>query len=56
MYVFRTLMKTKCKDLYEIIEVGGDSKRAYQNPDYIAADRLSTENNKIPLFLFGFLY
>lgn len=39
-----------------IIEIGGDSKTAYQNPDHIAVDSLSTENNKIPLFLFGFLY
>lgn len=38
------------------IEVGGESKKTYQNPDYIASDGLSTENNRIPLFLFGFLY
>lgn len=38
------------------IEVGGESKKARQNPDYIASDGLSSEGNKIPLFLFGFLY
>ncbi len=38
------------------IEVGGESKTAYQQPDYIAVDGLSTEENKIPLFLFGFIY
>lgn len=39
-----------------IIEIGGESKTRYQHPDYIAVDGLSTEENKIPLFLFGFIY
>ena len=39
-----------------ILEIGGKSKTKYQNPDYIAADSLSTEDDKIPLFLFGFIY
>lgn len=38
------------------IEVGGASKKNYQKADYIAADGLSTAENKIPLFLFGFIY
>ncbi|MBS3151353.1 ATP-binding protein, partial [Candidatus Woesearchaeota archaeon] len=40
----------------KIIEVGGESKTRYQNPDYIAVDGLSITGNKIPLFLFGFVY
>ncbi len=39
-----------------IVEVGGESKTRYQNPDYIATDSLSTVDNKVPLFLFGFVY
>jgi uncharacterized protein len=39
-----------------IIEVGGASKKQYQKPDFIAVDSLATDTNKIPLFLFGFLY
>jgi len=39
-----------------IIEIGGVSKKRYQNPDYIAIDGLNTSENKIPLFLFGFVY
>lgn len=38
------------------IEVGGESKKTIQNPDYIVSDSLSTTGNKIPLFLFGFVY
>lgn len=38
------------------IEVGGESKGRRQKPDYIAVDGLSSTDNKIPLFLFGFLY
>ena len=38
------------------VEIGGESKTKYQNPDYIAVDGLSTVENKIPLFLFGFVY
>ncbi len=44
----------KFKDI--IIEIGGESKSKYQNPDYIAVDGLSIVENKIPLFLFGFIY
>jgi len=39
-----------------IIEIGGEGKTKYQKPDYIAVDGLSTVSNKIPLFLFGFVY
>lgn len=39
-----------------IIEIGGESKSKYQNADYIAVDGLSIVENKIPLFLFGFIY
>ena len=38
------------------VEIGGESKSNYQNPDYLAVDGLSTVENKIPLFLFGFVY
>ncbi len=38
------------------IEVGGASKTAEQAPDYIAIDSLSASGNRVPLFLFGFLY
>ena len=38
------------------IEVGGASKKNVQKADYIAVDGLSTEDNKVPLFLFGFVY
>ncbi len=44
----------KVKDI--IIEIGGEGKTKYQKPDYIVVDGLSTVENKIPLFLFGFLY
>lgn len=39
-----------------ILEIGGKSKTKYQNPDYLVTDSLSTENDKIPLFLFGFIF
>jgi uncharacterized protein len=39
-----------------IIEVGGQSKSNVQHPDIKAVDSLVVEDNKIPLFLFGFLY
>lgn len=39
-----------------ILEIGGSSKTKYQKPDYRAVDSLSTENDRIPLFLFGFVY
>ncbi|MGC8496352.1 MAG: AAA family ATPase [Candidatus Micrarchaeia archaeon] len=38
------------------IEVGGAGKRNYQKADFIAVDSLDFIGNKIPLFLFGFLY
>lgn len=40
----------------KIIEVGGTSKSFGQNPDFVAADGTLWEKNKIPLYLFGFLY
>ncbi len=40
----------------KIIEVGGVSKASSQAADYIAADGLAFDRNKVPLFLFGFLY
>lgn len=40
----------------KIIEVGGVSKKNVQGADYIASEGLNFEGNKIPLFLFGFLY
>ncbi|MEA3329940.1 MAG: AAA family ATPase [Nanoarchaeota archaeon] len=39
-----------------IIEIGGESKKKNQNADYIAIDGLSNAGNKVPLFLFGFIY
>ena len=39
-----------------VVEVGGESKSKYQNPDIIAVDSLSTNDIKVPLFLFGFIY
>jgi hypothetical protein len=38
------------------IEIGGESKPTHQKADYIAVDGLTAVNNKIPLFLFGFVY
>ncbi|MEM2636852.1 MAG: AAA family ATPase [Candidatus Korarchaeota archaeon] len=38
------------------IEVGGIGKKTYQEADYIAVDGISTVGNRVPLFLFGFLY
>jgi len=37
-------------------EIGGKSKRKRQKADYIILDGLDTSQNRIPLFLFGFLY
>lgn len=39
-----------------IIEIGGEGKTRYQKADYIAVNGLSIVGNKIPLFLFGFVY
>ncbi len=44
------------KKLKRIFEVGGESKKSGQGADYLVVDSTSFENNKIPLFLFGFLY
>lgn len=38
------------------IEVGGAGKTSRQRADYIAVDGLGCEGNRIPLFLFGFVY
>lgn len=38
------------------IEVGGTGKTNYQGADFIAVDGVDFVGNKIPLFLFGFLY
>ncbi len=40
----------------KIFEIGGVSKTKYQKPDYIVSEGLAVEDNKIPLFLFGFVY
>ncbi len=40
----------------KIIEVGGATKTFKQKPDFIAADTPLWEKQKIPLYLFGFLY
>ena len=39
----------------KVIEVGGESKKK-READYIAVDGISFSENRIPLFLFGFLY
>jgi uncharacterized protein len=39
----------------KIYEIGGQSKKHNQNADYVVVDHISSEKNKIPLFLFGFL-
>ncbi|MEW6529038.1 MAG: AAA family ATPase [Candidatus Micrarchaeota archaeon] len=38
-----------------IFEIGGISKSVVQNPDYLVLDGLECFENRIPLFLFGFL-
>lgn len=51
--------KTKSADFMinnKIFEVGGENKKNNQKADYLVVDSLICENNKIPLFLFGFLY
>ncbi len=40
----------------QVFEIGGVSKSSVQNPDYIVADGLDASENRIPLFLFGFLH
>jgi predicted AAA+ superfamily ATPase len=39
----------------QIFEVGGVSKTTVQNPDFLVTDGVEVTENKIPLFLFGFL-
>ena len=38
------------------VEIGGEGKGFYQNPDFIIRDGISFEDKIIPLFLIGFLY
>ena len=38
------------------VEVGGESKGFGQKPDLIAVDSLLSDDKKIPLYVFGFLY
>ena len=40
----------------KIFEVGGENKKNKQKADYLVVDSLACDDNKIPLFLFGFLY
>jgi len=40
----------------KIFEVGGENKKNKQKADYLVVDSLACDGNKIPLFLFGFLY
>ncbi len=51
--------KTKSADFIignKIFEIGGENKKTTQKADYFVVDSLVCEYNKIPLFLFGFLY
>ena len=38
-----------------VFEVGGRAKSRVQNPDYIVVDGLTVRENRIPLFLIGFI-
>ena len=38
------------------VEIGGPGKTFHQKPDYIITDGVPLEENKIPLYLTGFLY
>ena len=40
----------------KVFEVGGENKKNKQKADYLVVDSLACDGNKIPLFLFGFLY
>lgn len=40
----------------KIFKVGGENKKNKQKADYLVVDSLACDGNKIPLFLFGFLY
>ncbi|MDG6927827.1 MAG: ATP-binding protein [Nitrososphaerota archaeon] len=58
-YYFKTERGMKTPDFYvdgKAIEVGGTAKTKVQHADFIASDGLDFHGNKIPLFLFGFLY
>lgn len=51
--------KTKTPDFMikdKIFEIGGTSKKKTQKAHYLVVDNISFDENKIPLFLFGFLY
>jgi predicted AAA+ superfamily ATPase len=55
---FKTTRGEKTPDFNvegKIIEVGGANKK-FAKADYLALDGLASSENKIPLFLFGFLY
>ncbi|MBI5036449.1 ATP-binding protein [Candidatus Micrarchaeota archaeon] len=39
-----------------VVEVGGSSKKAVQNPDVIASEAMVFDAPRAPLFIFGFLY
>lgn len=40
----------------KIFEIGGPGKGRGQRPDYVVSDGIVTGDNRVPLFLFGFLY
>jgi hypothetical protein len=40
----------------KVFEGVGQNKKNNQKADYLVVDSLVCDNNKIPLFLFGFLY
>ena len=55
---FKTVRGEKTPDFNvegKIIEVGGANKK-FAKADYLALDGLASSENRIPLFLFGFLY
>lgn len=39
-----------------VFEIGGKNKKDNQKADFIVVDDMITDNKRIPLFLFGFLY
>lgn len=57
-YYYKTGKGEKTPDFNvqdKIIEVGGKNKKK-KEADYIAVDGIAASENRIPLFLFGFLY
>lgn len=40
----------------KVLEIGGESKSFYQNPDFIVKDAVIMADKIIPLYLIGFLY